>query len=105
MRPLNDLTKENVRHQVDGNLESTKQQVEECVIFVRLELYNRMLPCGPKAVRERCRDFYHITPLPSARTIGRILSRHGLTHGRTGIYEQKELGNFTRGLCPQIPGV
>jgi hypothetical protein len=86
MRPLNDLTKEKVRHQFDGNLERTKQEVEECVIFVRLELYNRMLSYGPKALRERCRDFYHITPLPSERTIGPILSGNGLTHGRTGIY-------------------
>lgn len=86
MRLLNDLTKEDVLHQFDGNLERTKQEVEECIIFVRLELYNRMLPCGPKTVRERCRDFYHLAPLPSERTVGRILFRNGLTHGRTGIY-------------------
>ena len=84
---LNDLTKENVRHQVYGNMESTKQQVEECVIFVRLELYNRDMSCGPKAVQERLDAFYHVTPLPSERTIARILARHGLTHGRTGLYQ------------------
>ena len=86
MRPLNELTKQDVMHQLDGNPDRTKREVEECVIFVRLELYNRMLPCGPKALRKRCREFYHLTPLPSERTIGRILFRNGLTHGRTGIY-------------------
>lgn len=86
MRPLNNLTKKDVLHKVDGNLESTKREVEECVIFARLQLYNRMLPCGPKAMRERCRDSYHLTPLPSEGTVGRILSRNRLTHGRTGIY-------------------
>jgi len=86
MKRLNDLTKEDVLHQIDENLERTKQEVEKCIIIVRLELYNRMLPCGPIAVRERCRDFYHLTPLPSERTIARILSRNSLTHGRTGIY-------------------
>jgi len=86
MRALNDLYPENMQHQFNDNPERSKQEVEKCVILVRLELYNRMLPCGPKAVRERCRDFYHLTPLPSERTIGRRLSRNGLTHGRTGIY-------------------
>ena len=86
MRALNNLTKEKKPHQFDGNPERSKQEVEECVILVRLELYNRMLPCGPKPVRERCREYYHLTPLPSERTIGRILSRNGLTHGRPGIY-------------------
>ena len=29
------------------NPEWTKQEIEEAVTFVRLELYNRDLPCGP----------------------------------------------------------
>ena len=87
MRPLNDLSPKNLQHQFDENPERSKQEVEEIVILVRLELYNRQLPCGPRAVRERCRDFYHLTTLPSERTIGRILSRNGLTHGRTGFCE------------------
>jgi len=64
----------------------TKQEIEEGVTFVRLELYNRDMPCGPKSVQERLRTFYHVKPLPSERTIARILARHGLTHGRTGLY-------------------
>ncbi len=86
MRLLNDLTREDVLHQFDRHLKSINREVEKCIIFVRLELYNRMLPCGPKAVRERCRDFYHLMPLPSESTITRIFSRNGLSHGRTGIY-------------------
>jgi len=54
--------------------------------FVRLELYNRDLPCSPKAIKERLKMFYHVKPLPSDRTIARILARHDLTHGRTGFY-------------------
>ncbi len=69
------------------NPEWTKQEIEEAVTFVRLELYNRDLPCGPSPIRKRLQEFYRISPLPSERTIARRLSRNGLTHGRTGIYE------------------
>ena len=86
MKPFDNLPKEDELYQGVKNQESTKQQVEQCVIFVRLELYNRMMPCGQNAVQERCRDFYHLIPLPSERTIARILSRNVLTYGRTGIY-------------------
>ena len=67
--------------------EWTKQQIKEAVTFVRLELYNRDLPCGPKPLRKRLLEFYRIKPLPSERTIARLLSKNGLTNGRTGIYE------------------
>jgi hypothetical protein len=65
----------------------TKQEIEEAVTYVRLELYNRDLHCGPNPIRKRLQEFYRIEPLPSERTIVRILSHHGLTHRRTGIYE------------------
>jgi putative transposase len=65
----------------------TKQEIEEMVVFTRLELYNRVLPCGPKAIRKRLDEFYLVTPLPSERTIARILAKQCLTHGRTGCYE------------------
>jgi len=77
-----------IRMEKNSNLyQRTKQEIEECVTFVRLELYNNDLSCGPKAIRERLEQNYHIKPLPSERTIARILARNGLTHGRTGIYE------------------
>lgn len=66
----------------------SRQEIEDCVTFVRLELYNRDRPCGPKAVRKRLQEFYHVSPLPSERTIASILSRYGLTHGRTGFYPE-----------------
>ena len=65
----------------------TKQEIEECVTFVRLELYNRAMPCGTKSVQERLKVFYHVKPPPSESTISRIFARHGLTHGRTGFYQ------------------
>ena len=61
----------------------TKQELEECVVFARLELYNRAMPCGPKAVQEKL-NAYHVEPLPSESTISRIMARHGLTDDRTG---------------------
>ena len=87
MRTLNDLKNKDELSQAVGDQICTKQQIEERVIFVRLELYNRDMSCGPKAVQERLDAFYHVTPLPSERTIARILARHGLTHGRTGLYQ------------------
>jgi hypothetical protein len=66
------------------------EEVEQIVVMVRLELYNRGLPCGPKALRRRLDEHYALKPLPSERTIARMLSRNGLTHARTGWYEGDE---------------
>lgn len=63
------------------------EEVEEIVVMVRLELYNKGLPCGPKALRKRLDEHEALKPLPSERTIARMLARNGLTHGRTGWYE------------------
>ncbi len=86
MKTTNDLKTHDDWYQAVGDQTRTKPEIEQCVIFVRLELYNRHLPCGPKAVKERLQTFYHVKPLPSERTIARILSNNGLTHGRTGLY-------------------
>ncbi len=66
--------------------EYTKGEIEEIIKMVRLELYNKGIGCGSKAIKKRLEEFYQIEPLPSASTIGRVLSNHGLTHGRTGFY-------------------
>ena len=58
------------------------EEVEQFVVFVRLELYNRGLPCGAHALQRRLQSFYHLSPLPSVRTIGRILARNGLIERR-----------------------
>lgn len=66
--------------------EYTKNEIEEIVKMVRLELYNRGVGCGSKAIKKRLKEFYQIEPVPSESTIGRVLSRHGLTYSRTGFY-------------------
>lgn len=65
----------------------SKEEVEEIVKMVRLHLYNHGQPCGPRTLRQRLEQHYCLQPLPSERTIARILARNGLTHRRTGHYE------------------
>jgi len=62
------------------------EDLEQLVVMTRLELYNRSKPCDPKAVRSRLREHYALKPLPSVRTIARLLAKHGLSHARTGYY-------------------
>ena len=66
----------------------TSVEIEEIVQLVRLELYNAAQFCGAQAIRWRLEDLV-VHPVPSLRTIGRILARHELTHRRTGRYEPK----------------
>jgi hypothetical protein len=63
----------------------TRTEIEQIVVMERLHLYNRGEPCGAKALRHLL-DLHAIHPLPSIRTIQRILSQNGLTHARTGFY-------------------
>ncbi len=63
-------------------------EIEEIVQLVRLELYNPAQFCGAQAIRWRLTDLA-VQPLPSVRTIGRILVRHELAHRRTGHYAPK----------------
>jgi hypothetical protein len=63
----------------------SRLEIHQIVKSVRLNLYNRGLPCGPKAIQEKL-IVDSIQPLPSLSTIKRILARHGLTHRRTGHY-------------------
>lgn len=71
-----------------GNSTRTPPAIEEIVKMVRLNLYNRDLFCGAQAIHWEMEDL-GVAPMPSIRTINRILSRNGLTHRRTGIYETK----------------
>jgi transposase InsO family protein len=66
----------------------TTEEIEEIVKMVRLSLYNKGLFCGDQAILWELEDM-QVQPLPSLRTINRILGRHGLTHRRTGRYEPK----------------
>jgi putative transposase len=66
----------------------TAPEIVEVVKMVRLNLYNQDLFCGAQAIRWELEDI-GIKPLPSLRTINRILSRNELTHRRTGKYASK----------------
>jgi len=66
----------------------TSAEVEEIVKMVRLNLYNQDLFCGAQAIYWEMEEL-GVKPLPSIRTINRILSRNDLTHRRTGRYEPK----------------
>jgi len=66
----------------------TPKEIEEIVKIVRLSLYNKGLFCGDQAVQWELEDM-GVKPLPSLRTINRILNRHGLIHRRSGGYEPK----------------
>ncbi len=70
------------------SINRTPSEIEEIVVMVRLHLYNRELSCGPEAIKKYLADEYAIVPLPSDRTIARILNHQGLTNQRTGIYEE-----------------
>jgi putative transposase len=64
------------------------EEVVEIVKMTRLSLYNKGLFCGAQAIRWELEDL-PVEPLPSLRTINRILAREELTHRRTGRYEPK----------------
>jgi len=66
----------------------TAAEIEEIVKMVRLSLYNKDLFCGAQAILWELEDL-SVKPLPSTRTINRILARNELTHRRTGKYEAK----------------
>jgi transposase InsO family protein len=70
------------------NTNRTAAEIEEIVKMVRLSLYNQNLFCGAQAILWEMEDL-GVIPLPSARTINRILARNELTHRRTGKYEAK----------------
>ena len=63
-------------------------EVVKAVKMVRLSLYNQGLFCGAQAIEWELRDL-GVEPVPSLRSINRILSREELTHRRTGSYEPK----------------
>jgi len=66
----------------------TVREIEEIIKLTRLSLYNQDLFCGAQAIRWELEE-QNVQPIPSLRTINRILSRNNLTHRRTGRYEPK----------------
>ena len=63
-------------------------EVEDMVKLVRLQLCHAGLFCGAQAIQWEL-DELGVRPLLSVRTINRMLSRHGLTHRRSGRYVPK----------------
>jgi putative transposase len=66
----------------------TPAEIEKIVEVVRWRLYNNDLFCGSQAILWEMEDM-NVQPLPSIRTIDRILHRRELTHRRTGRYTPK----------------
>jgi hypothetical protein len=83
-----------------SNPHRTPIEIEQIVKMVRLNLYNQDLFCGAQAILWELEDL-GIQPLPSLRTINRILARNELTHRRTGRYEAK--GTAYPGLPSVLP--
>ena len=71
-----------------GDIQRSAAEIEEIVIMVRLNLYNRDIPCGAQAIRRQLEQLHDtiVSPLPSLTRINTILRRNGLTHRRTGHY-------------------
>ena len=69
----------------------TVHEIEEIVTLLRLHFYNRGQCCGANVIQHHMKEL-HVKPLPSVTSIKRILKRRGLTHGRTGIYEEDCIG-------------
>jgi predicted nucleic acid-binding Zn ribbon protein len=72
------------------NIFRSKAEIEEIVTMIRLNLYNHGIFCGPKEILKKMNESDE-EPLPSERTISRILERQGLTYKRTGWYPGDEL--------------
>jgi len=69
-----------------SNSHRTPAEIEEIVEMVRLSLYNKGLSYGNQTIQWELEDM-EVRPIPSLRTISRILCRRDLTHRRTGRYE------------------
>jgi len=63
----------------------SKIEIEEIVAMVRLNRYNRGRTYGANSIIHEMESM-GVRPLPSLRTIARILIRLGLSNGRTGHY-------------------
>lgn len=83
---FNELDFEQMRRDAAGLCDAkwSPGEIEQIVIMIRLELYNRGAACGSKAIQRQMDESYRVKPLPSERTIVRILAANGLTYGRIG---------------------
>lgn len=63
----------------------SKIEIEEIVTMVRLNRYNPGRTYGANAIIHEMESL-GVRPLPSPRSVARILTCLGLTNGRTGHY-------------------
>ena len=63
----------------------SKVEIKEIVAMDRLNRYNQGRTHGANAVLQEMESM-DVRPLPSLRSIARILTRLGFTHGRIGHY-------------------
>ncbi len=68
-----------------GSTSFSKIEIKEIIAMIRLNRYNRGRTHGANAILQEMESM-GVRPLPSLRSIARILSRLGFTHGRTGLY-------------------
>jgi hypothetical protein len=66
---------------------SGRERIIAQVTSLRLHLYNRGVPFGPKAIQVKLRE-EDISPVHSISTIARYLKQQQLTNGRTGFYKE-----------------
>lgn len=69
----------------EGYHSVNREELEEWVVMERLYLYNRDMPCGAKALKQRLEQ-WGINNIPSLSTLNRILRKRCLTNKRTGYY-------------------
>jgi hypothetical protein len=74
----------------DATLQRSIEEVEQIVIMEQLHRYNCGMACGTAVLHRHLRDQCCVHPLPSVSRITQILTRYGLTHGRTGWYKGDE---------------
>jgi len=65
----------------------TQEELEEVIVFERLDLYNHGKPCGAQSLLLHLKNI-GVEPLPSAGKVGKILAKRFLTYGRTGYYPE-----------------
>lgn len=83
-----------------SNSRQVTEETGEAVKLVRLNLYNQGLFCGAQAIAWELEELA-VRPVPSIRTINRILNREDWTRRRTGRYESK--GRKYPKLIGQLP--
>jgi hypothetical protein len=65
----------------------TQEELEEIIVFERLDRYNHGKPCGAQALLRHLQRI-GVEQLPSAGKIRKILAKRFLTNGRTGYYPE-----------------